>query len=546
MNWNILKEARRKLAREQGTIFKDWGGKLHVALISPSHYSSGMSSLGVQTIYGFLNQYDRIVCERVFYDGCEPVSLESQRPLTDFDILAFSFSCELDCFNAAYILKSSAIPVFSSDRGEHHPLIIAGGPAVMANPEPLSEIVDCFAIGESEAILPQMMQVLLDEMELPRDKLLQELSVLPGVYVPGIADPPISRQAAPNLSEFSTGSVVLTPDTEFGDLYLMEISRGCSRGCRFCLAGYHFRPMRHRPLENLLEQARQGLRYRKRLGLVGAAIADHPQIDELVIGLRRMGAEFSVSSLRMKSLSDTLLNGLAESGTRTIALAPEAGSPRMRKLVKKSISEDDILRDVDRGASYGLKQIKLYFMIGLPTETEDDIMDIVRLALAAKETMDRHRSGIRLTLNIGILVPKAGTPFQWLPMPTGDVLNRRLSLLKKGLGGKGIEVKSDSIGWGLVQGMLSRGDARLGRVIAGMSKISLSGWRRAVEGVGLDPDLIHREIPWGEQLPWWRIDSGVRIEYLRSELEDALGHPRIRGEVPQPGMSCCPLNAGSM
>jgi radical SAM superfamily enzyme YgiQ (UPF0313 family) len=284
--------------------------------------------------------------------------------------------------------------------------------------------------------------------------------------------------------------------------------------------------MRHRPLENLLEQARQGLRYRKRLGLVSAAITDHPQIDELVIGLRRMGAEFSVSSLRIKPLSDTLLKGLAESGTRTISLAPEAGSQRMRDVVKKSISEDDILRAVDQVAGHSLKQLKLYFMIGLPTETEDDIMDIVRLALTAKAILDRHRSGTHLTLNIAIFVPKAGTPFQWMPMAAAEVLNRRLSLIKKGLGRKGIEVKADSIDWSLVQGSLSRGDTKLGEVIAGMPETSLSAWRKGVEGAGLDPDLIHQEIPQDERLPWWKINSGVRTDYLRAELERALGNER--------------------
>ncbi len=521
MNWKTLNEARKKLAGEQGTIFKDWGGRIHMALIYPGSYSSGMSNLGFQTIYGFLNQYDRIVCERAFYDGYEPVSLESQRPLHDFDILAFSFSYELDYFSAAHLLKSSGIPIFASDRGEYYPLLIAGGAAVTANPEPLAPLIDCFAIGEGETILPQMMRVILDDMELPRHELLRELSVLPGIYVPSMADVPIARQSAPNLSDFLTGSVVLTPDTEFGDLYLMEIARGCNRGCRFCLAGYHFCPMRHRPLENLLEQARQGLRYRKRLGLVGAAITDHPQIDELVIGLRRMGAEFSVGSLRIKPLSDTLLRGLSESGTRTISLAPEAGSQRMRQVVKKATSEDDILRAVDRVASHGPRQLKLYFMIGLPTETEEDIVDIGSLALATKDILDRHRSGTRLTLNIAPFVPKAGTPFQWLPMATGDVLSHRLSLLKKGLIHKGIAVKADSIDWSLVQGMLSRGNSRMGQVIACMPRTSLSAWRKAVEGAGLDPNLIHREIPGGERLPWWKINSGVKTEYLRDELERA-------------------------
>ena len=521
MNWKTLKEARRKLAAEQGTIFKDWGGRVHIALIYPNSYSLGMSNLGFQAIYGLFNQYDRVVCERVFNEGHEPISLESQRPLGDFDILAFSFSYEPDYFSVACLLKSSGIPAFASDRGEQHPLVIAGGAAVTANPEPLASLIDCFAIGEGEAILPQMNQVLLAGIEFPRHELLRELAKVPGVYVPSFCDGLVDRQWAKDLGDFATGSVVLTPNAELGDLYLMEIARGCSWGCRFCLAGFHFRPMRYCPVEKLLEQARQGLRYRKRLGLVSAAISDHPQIDELVTGLRRMGADFSVSSLRIKPLSDVVLRGLAESGTRTVSLAPEAGSQRLRQVVKKGISEDDILSAVDKVAKHGLKQIKLYFMIGLPTETDEDIVGIVKLVLTAKGILDKHRTGTQLTLNITPFVPKAGTPFQWLPMATADVLNRRLSLLKKGLSHKGIEVKADSIDWSLVQGMLSRGDSRLGQVIASMPRVSLSAWRKALEGAGLDPELIHREIPADEQLPWSIINSGTKPEHLRAELERA-------------------------
>ncbi len=527
MNWNTLKEAKTKLALEEGTIFKDWGGRNSVALIYPNSYFLGMSNLGFQAIYRLLNGYDHIVCERVFHEGNEPVSLESQRPLSDFDVLAFSFSYEQDYFNAVRLLKSSGIPPFAADRDERHPLIIAGGAAVTANPEPLASIIDCFAIGEGEAFLPRVIPVLLGGLESHRHELLNDLAGVPGLYVPAVGNKAV-RQFPADIGNFPTGSVVLTPDTELGDMYLMEIARGCAHGCRFCLSGYHFRPMRYRQVEQLLEQARQRPQSRQRIGLVSAAISDHPQIDELVTGLRKMEAEISVSSVRIKPLSDTLLQGLAESGTRTITLAPEAGTERLRQVISKGISEDDIFSALRRVAKYEFKQIKLYFMIGLPTETNDDIVAIAEMARATKAIIDQYRSGTHLTLNVTPFVPKAGTPFQWLPMARAGVLKLRLALLKKALNPKGIEVKSDSIEWSLIQGMLARGDSRLGRVIESMPGVSLAEWKKALKDAELDPDSVHQEISFETALPWAKIDSGTGINKLRAEMEKALPRRKAR------------------
>jgi len=530
VTWDDVKRTKRKLSREQGAIFKDWGGRIPIALIYPNSYYLGMSNLGFQTIYSLLNRYDKIVCERVFPSwqwnqsrkrrDFQPLSLESQRPLSDFAILAFSISYELDYFNVVQLLKDGGIPLLAADRDRRHPLLIAGGPCITANPEPLSPFFDCFAIGEGEAILPRLIEVLAEGIQSKREELLEGLSQVPGVYMPNFDHTiPVSRQWLRNLDDFSTTSVVLTPDTELGDLYLMEISRGCGWGCRFCLTGFQFRPMRSRSQDNLLEQATAGQKYRKRLGLVGAAVSDHPQIDELVSGLKKMGADISVSSLRIHPLSPVVLRMLAESATRTVALAPEAGSERLRQVINKGISEEDILQAVSQVASQGIRQLKLYFMIGLPTETNDDIEQLIKLALACKDLLNRQHGGSQMTINITPFVPKAGTPFQWLPMISPDNLDHRLSVIRATLRQKGIEIKSESTGRALVQGVLARGDSKLGAALARMSDYTLSGWQQAMEYCNLNSDFYAlRQLPLSEMLPWSALDSGVATEYLEHEL----------------------------
>ena len=526
--WN--EKARRRLSREQGTIFKDWGGKIPIALIYPNTYYVGMSNLGFQTIYGLLNSYDSIVGERIFWD--EDNSIESQRPLEDFAVIAFSISYELDYFNVVQILKSSAIPLFAADRSDSHPLVIAGGPCITANPEPISPFFDCFAIGEGEVILPPVLVTIAEGIHGQRDELLRALSSLPGIYVPGLhRDAPVSRQWVQNIDDFATTSVVLTPDTELGGIYLIEVARGCRWGCRFCLAGFLFRPFRYRSLDSLLAQAGIGLKLEKRIGLLGASVSDHPELDELVVRLQQMGAEISVSSLRIRPLSRVALRGLAESGTQTLSLAPEAGSERLRQFINKGVAEMDIIEAVENAAGHGLKHLKLYFMIGLPTETDDDIEEIIKLTLALKGRIER--AGTRLTLTVAPFVPKAGTPFQWLPMTDAQTLRHRLSTLKNRLEPRGIEIRSDSVGWSVVQGVLSRGDSRLAQALARIGGKSLSSWRRALEETSLDADLyIGREIPVDERLPWSNLDSGVDLAYLRTELARAL-----LGEETAP----CPL-----
>ena len=530
MGWDEIKKARRRLSREQGTIVKDWGGRIPIALIYPNSYYVGMSNLALHAIYSLLNSYSEVVCERAFWEKdnrdkqLPSLCLESQRPLSDFAVLAFSISYELDYFNVVHMLKASGIPLYAADRDERHPLVIAGGPCIIANPIPLSPFFDCLCIGEAEPIIPAMLPIVAEGIMGRRSDLLKALASLPGVYVPKYySGVPVVRQWARNLDDFPVVSTILTPDTELGDLYLIEVARGCNWGCRFCLTSQAFRPMRYRSIDNLIAQAELGLKYRKRLGLVGAAVSDHPQIEELLLKLREMGAELSVSSLRMRPLSRIVLREMAKGGVRTIALAPEAGSQRLRQVIKKGIFEADILEAVDKVAEQRIRQAKLYFMIGLPSETDEDIEEIINLTLKCKSIIDRQQTGFRIVVNVSPFVPKAGTPFQWFPMTQPATLNRRLSILKNSLMPKGIKLRWESPAWSQVQGVLSRGDIKLAEVLANMEEVSLSGWRQTVDRYHLDIDFyVHQRWDINQRLPWEIVDLGTKPGHLELELDKAL------------------------
>jgi radical SAM superfamily enzyme YgiQ (UPF0313 family) len=529
MVWDAVKKARQRLSREKGAVIKDWGGRLPIALIYPNSYYLGMSNLGLHTIYSLLNSYRQVVCERVFWEkenGKEKIpalALESQRPLLDFAVLAFSINYELDYFNVVQILKASGIPLYAADRDERYPLIIAGGPCIIANPLPLVPFLDCLCIGEAESILPPMLPVLFKSINNKRKDLLEALASLPGVYVPLIKPTtPVVRQWATSLDEFPVTSTILTADTELGNLYLIEAERGCNWGCRFCLTSQAFHPMRCHSIDKLIAQAEVGLQHRKRLGLVGAAVSDYPRIEELLLKLRQMGAALSISSLRMKPLSRIVLREIAQGGAKTIALAPEAGSQRLRQVIKKGISENDILESMHKAAEQNIKQLKLYFMIGLPSETDEDIEEIVNLTFKCKEILGRQKTGCRITLNITPFVPKAGTPFQWLPMEQLPTLNCRLSRLKNKLSNKGIKFKCESPAWSEIQAVLARGDIKLAEVLANIEKISLSGWRKAIRKCNLDADFYaHQRWDTNKELPWAIINSGTEPEKLKLELRKA-------------------------
>ncbi|MBI4216570.1 MAG: radical SAM protein [Chloroflexi bacterium] len=517
------------LSRERGAIHKDWGGRVPIVLVFPNSYHLGMSSLGFQTIYGLWNSFRDFVCERAFWEpqrdhkglGEPPLSLESGRPLTDFALVAFSASFELDYPHIVQVLRTSGIPALASQRDQRHPLVLVGGPAVSANPEPLASIIDAFVIGEAEPVLPRLAQVMVKEVGADREHLLQTLVEVPGVYVPRMTgqERPVARQQAQSLEGFATTSVVLTPDTELGERYLMEIGRGCAWACGFCLAGHIFRPLRTRTVASLVAQAQEGLKLSPRLGLVSAAISDYPHLGELATALSSLGAQLSVSSLRPRPLPESLLAALAAGGAHTLTMAPEAG-PALRLAVGKRLRDEDFLEAAERASAYPFRHLKLYFMVGLPEETESDLAEIVRLTLEMKASLERRGSLCQLSLNVSPFVPKAQTPFEREPLAPAQVLEERLRFLSRELRHKGIKVSGEGVGWSVIQGLLSRGDSSLGRVLVEMEENTLSGWRRALAAAGVEREAIHRPLPPHAALPW---DHLRQVETAPVELAQLAG-----------------------
>jgi len=505
MKWETIAAQRRILGGEQGSVIKDWGGRLPVALVYPNSYYVGMSSLAVHTLYRLLNAQPDVACERVFcgyrtpQHGTLPVSLESQRRLAEFPVLTASFSFDLDYLNFMTLLRDAGIGALSAERDDFDPVIIAGGPAVSANPEPLAGVCDAFCIGEVEEGLPQLLDALRDSWA-GRRRLLESLSQIPGMYVPALHSPQHSivlRQWVRDLDAYPTHSSVLTRASEFGDMYLIEIARGCGRGCRFCLTGCIYSPPRERSVEAILEQVRVGKEYRSRIGLVSAAVSDYTEIAALSSGILRLGLSISVSSLRIDPLPEVLLAALAASGARTLTMAPEAGSDRLREAINKHVHHEDIIQAARSASKFRFPELKLYFMLGLPGEDDADVEAVVDLV----RDIRKFYTG-KVVASIAAFVPKAQTPFQrqlFAPMP---LLQRRLRHVRDGLRSIGVAVKWDSLAWAEVQAVLARGDRRLSKVLASLQSPSLSEWRQALQQQDLTAQEFTTERSKDAELPW--------------------------------------------
>jgi len=517
MAWNQVAAARRFLASEQNATVRDWGGRFPIVLVYPNSYAVGMASLAVHALYGWLNERDSIVCERAFAwlgrtraRNTPPLTLESQRPIADAAVIAVSISFEMDSFYVIDLLRRAHIPVRATKRQEGDPLVLLGGPGVSANPEPLANLADAVVIGEVEPVLDSLLATLQESWPRGRLACLEALARLPGVYVPLIHhDQPIARLVLRDLDTWPVGSCIVAPRAEFGDMQLIEIARGCAHGCRFCLAGRWYRPRRERSLGSILKQIEFGAHRWPRVGLVAASVSDYSRIEPLVQALRDMGRPFSVSSLRISPLSERLIAGLVESGARSITLAPEAGSQRLRDSIRKGISHDDILRAIEQVRDR-FEQLKLYFMVGLPGETETDITALTQLLAEV-----RGLCGRQIVINLSPFVPKAHTPFERAPMAPPGMLTQRIKVVREAARSLNIEVRAESVLAARIQGILARGSREVGDVLLDLEQPSAQRFARALEDRGWNLDDLTGAIAPDQPLPWDKI--GVRVHRDRVE-----------------------------
>jgi radical SAM superfamily enzyme YgiQ (UPF0313 family) len=563
--WQQRERARDLLSKEVGFVRKPHGGRLRVALAFPNTYFVGMSNLGFQTVYKLFNAEADIVCERVFLppktelaaqlaSSAPLVTLESQTPVREFDIFAFSVSFEWDYTNVLTLLRLAGIPTLAADRTTHDPLVMIGGAVTFVNPEPLAPFADIISAGEGEALIPPLVRAFSAASD--RDDLLRRLVVERGFYVPAFYDvayagdgtiaafvpregtgaPAVIRKAALKTTDAvdPPATTIFTPDTEFGSRFLVEVVRGCANLCRFCWAGYNYLPVRAFPKDRILQLAEQARPHSSRAGLVSIALCDHPEIEEILTRLVEMGYSISPASLRLDDITPTILRLLRQSGEKTITIAPETGSDRLRRVVNKTLTNDEILHAADMIFASGMENLKLYFMIGIPTETDDDLVAIRDLTLQLRERMMKHartRGHIgRIVGSVNPLVPKPGTAYQWLPMEDDRSIERKIARMRglmAGIDNVYFNIKSERHSF--YQALLSLGDRRVAPAIEAAERNG-GNWRAAVADAGVDADFfVFRDRSHDRVLPWDIIDGGMKDGFFRAEADKAM-----RGEWTLP------------
>jgi radical SAM superfamily enzyme YgiQ (UPF0313 family) len=526
---------------------------INISLVYPNTYSMGMSNLGFHSIYYQINSRDDALCHRAFipsYENADNITtLEGDKSINEYDIVGFSISFELDYINIIKILESANISAFSQNR--NGPLVMAGGPAATFNPEPLSPFVDFFVIGEGEEVIHDILEQYRHFQNRDKQEILEALAQIKGVYVPSFykvaydkegkvldirhesyVPAKVTKRWIKDIDEYNTESVILTPYTEFKDMFLTEVSRGCGRNCRFCMAGYCYRIPRHRSLDKVLERAEFGSKHKDKIGLVGAAVSDYPFIDQLAEQLVENNIKFSVSSLRADTLREPLMQGLAFSGHKTLTIAPEAGSDRLRQVINKGITDEHVINSVKLAHKYRVDNLKLYYIIGLPGESDEDLKEMVDFLLSLKEYMKAigNKRGM-LTVSVNPFIPKPFTPFQWLGMEPVKLLNDRINFLKTQLRPRGIKLIFESPRLSEIQSALARGDRQTGLLLYDIYKkgASTTAFKKAeIEGKSID-FYAHRPLDQDEILPWEHIDIGLKKEFFISEFHRAMeGKPTTR------------------
>ncbi|MFX0088388.1 MAG: radical SAM protein [Candidatus Hodarchaeota archaeon] len=503
---------------------------LRFALVYPNHYRAGMSSLAVHLMYELINDREDSLCERLFM-STHPLSVESRQPLSKFDVVGFSLQYETDYMNVLKILRSSNIPLRSADRRSDNPLVVAGGPCASENPEPLAQFIDVFVVGELESIFDDIMTLLVKPN--PKSN-LEELANIGGIYIPSLNPELVERVWVKDLDSVYHSIRQIIPQVEkddsnspaFGKALLVEASRGCWRGCRFCLIGYQCRPYRERSLGRLNEIIEGGVKYTgvKKVALIGPAISDYSRLEDLCWLVVNSGSELSIPSLRADRVSENIIQALVEGGQKTITLAPEVASTPLVESINKGITQDHVLDSAQTALAGGIENLKLYFIIGLPSETDDDALQIAHLA---EEVADLGFTKNSVRLSINPFIPKPHTPFQWFAQQPLEILRRRLKTIKTKLRRDSrIKVEHLDLRWGRIQTALSLGDRRIGDVLesAVIFNGGLGGWRRAFKTHGLRiEDYANRPRSIDDRLPWDFIRV-VDSDLLFEEYEKALSY----------------------